>query len=223
MLVVILSGGRGKRLRPITDYVPKPLITLHNIPIIEWQIKYCKKFGIKEFVICTGYKTEQIENYLKAKNNLNVKIHFSIEKSPLGTGGAIKKAGVFIKDKSFFVINGDVITNLNMNKLKSKPNSIASIALRTNYGVLDVSNDKIKKFNEKKNIEHLLMNAGVYYLSKNILKDLPRKGNIETTTFSKYAKLGKLNHVKFNNVIFYSIDSPKDIENCSKEITKIIN
>ena len=223
MLVVILSGGRGKRLRPITDYVPKPLLTLNNIPLIEWQIKYCKKFGIKEFVICTGYKTEQIENYLKKKNNLDVKISFSIEKIPLGTAGAIKKAGIFIKDKSFFVLNGDVITNLNMNKLKTKLNSIATISLRTNYGVLDVSKDKVKKFNEKKNIDQLLMNAGIYYLSKNILKDLPKKGNIETTTFPKYAKLGKLYHVKFKNVIFYSIDSPKDIENCSKEITKIIN
>lgn len=168
MLSVILSGGRGKRLRPITDYVPKPLLTLNNIPLIEWQIKYCKKFGIKEFVICTGYKTEQIENYLKAKNNLDVKISFSIEKTPLGTAGAIKKAGIFIKDKSFFVLNGDVITNLNMNKLKTKLNSIATISLRTNYGVLAVSKDKVKIFNEKKNIDQLLMNAGIYYLSKKI-------------------------------------------------------
>ena len=94
MKAIILAGGRGKRLKQVTDYVPKPLIPLDNIPIIEWQIRYLKKFGIKEIIICTGYKTEQIENYLHIKNNFGVKIRFSKEQSPLGTGGAIKKAAM---------------------------------------------------------------------------------------------------------------------------------
>ena len=66
MKALILTGGLGKRLRPITDYVPKPLVPINNVPIIEWQIRYFKKFGIKEFVICSGYKNEQIRNYLEA-------------------------------------------------------------------------------------------------------------------------------------------------------------
>ena len=116
MKAIILAGGRGKRLRPITDYVPKPLIPIKNIPIIEWQIKYLKKFGISEVIICSGYKTEMIENYLKNKK-LGIKITFSIENKPLGTGGAIKKAGKKIRDKSFLVINGDIITNIDLKKL----------------------------------------------------------------------------------------------------------
>jgi len=108
---IILAGGRGKRLKPITDYVPKPLIPIMNIPIIEWQIKYLKKFGITEVIICSGYKTKMIEDYLNNKK-LGIKIAFSIENKPLGTGGAIKKAGKKIKDKSFIVINGDTITNI---------------------------------------------------------------------------------------------------------------
>ncbi|HSG74252.1 MAG TPA: nucleotidyltransferase family protein, partial [Nitrosopumilaceae archaeon] len=131
MQAVILAGGRGKRLKPITDYVPKPLVPLNNVPILEWQIRYLKKFGIKEFIICTGYKTDQIENFLKAKNNLGVKIQYSVEKTPLGTGGAIKKIISLIKDKSFLVINGDVITNIDIKKLKLKINSIAAIPLKT--------------------------------------------------------------------------------------------
>ncbi len=98
MKAIILAGGRGKRLRPITDYIPKPLVPIKNIPIIEWQIKYLKKFGITDVIICTGYKQELIENYLDMKK-LGIKIKFSIEKTPLGTGGAIKKAVKFIKDK----------------------------------------------------------------------------------------------------------------------------
>jgi len=87
---IILAGGRGKRLKPVTDYIPKPLVPINNIPIIEWQIKYLKKFGVDEVIICTGYKTEMIQNYLDVKN-LGIKIRFSIEKLPLGTGGQLKK------------------------------------------------------------------------------------------------------------------------------------
>ncbi len=156
MKAIILAGGRGKRLSPITDYVPKPLIPIKNIPIIEWQIKYLKKYGVNEVIICTGYKTKMIENYLSMKN-MAIKIKFSIEKLPLGTGGAIKKAGKMIKDKSFFVINGDVITNIDLRKLSKKPNSIASIELRTKFGTLETNGNKITPIKERL-IDEILFN-----------------------------------------------------------------
>ena len=221
MKAIILAGGRGKRLRPVTDYVPKPLVPIKNIPIIEWQIKYLEKFGIDEVIICTGYKQEMIENYLNMKK-MNMKIKFSVEKSPLGTGGAIKKAGKMIKDKSFFVINGDVITNIDLKKLITKQNSIASIELRTKYGILETNDFKITKFKEKKEISDLWMNAGIYHLQNRILQDLPDKGDIEKTVFPDYAKKEKLHTVKFRNVKWYSVDSFKDMEECSLEIEKII-
>jgi len=221
MKAIILAGGRGKRLSPITDYVPKPLIPIKNIPIIEWQIKYLKKYGVNEVIICTGYKTNMIENYLSMKNT-GIKIKFSIEKTPLGTGGAIKRAGKMINDKSFFVINGDILTNIDLRKLSKKPNSIASIELRTKFGTLETNGNKILKFSEKKEISNLWMNAGVYYLQKETLRDLPNKGDIEKTLFPEYAKKGKLNTVKFKKIKWYSIDSIKDIEESSLEIEKII-
>ena len=67
MKALILAGGRGKRLRPITDSIPKPLIPINNIPLIEWSIKYLKKFGINEIIICSGYRSKQIEKNLKGK------------------------------------------------------------------------------------------------------------------------------------------------------------
>lgn len=222
MHAIILAGGRGKRLRPITDYVPKPLVPLNNIPIIEWQISYLKKFGVKEITICTGYKTELIQNFLAVKDNLGVKIKFSVEKTPLGTGGAIKQAGLSIKDKSFFVLNGDTITNIDLRKLAKKQNSIASIELKTKFGVVEIDGDKITKFKEKKEIPNVWMNAGIYHLQKEILQDLPKKGDIEKTVFPDYAKKGKLTTIKFKNVMWYSIDSFKDIEECSSELNKIM-
>ena len=221
MKAVILAGGRGKRLRPITDYVPKPLIPIKNIPIIEWQIKYLKKFGISEVIICSGYKTEMIENYLNNKK-MGVKIIFSIENKPLGTGGAIKKAGKKIKDNSFLVINGDVITNIDLKKLLKKENSIAAIQLKTKFGILQTDEDKIIKFDEKKEIPNLWMNAGIYHLNREIIKELPNVGDIEKTLFPNYAKKEKLFTVKFRNTKWYSIDSFKDMEESSSIIEKII-
>lgn len=221
MKAIILAGGRGKRLKPITDYVPKPLVPINNIPIIEWQIKYLKKFDVKEVIICTGYKADMIESYLNMKE-LGIKIKFSIEKSPLGTGGAIKKAGKMINEKSFFVINGDTITNIDLHKLASKTNTIAAIELRTKYGILETESEKIVNFKEKKEITDTWMNAGIYHLQKEILKKLPVKGDIEKTVFPDYAKKGLLNTIKFKNVEWFSVDSFKDMEECSTRVEKII-
>ena len=221
MKAIILAGGRGKRLRPITDYIPKPLIPIKNIPIIEWQLRYLKKFGIDEVIICTGYKQEMIENHLNMKN-IGIKIKYSIEKTPLGTGGAIKKAGEMIKDRSFFVINGDTITNIDLKKLATKKNVIAAIELRTKYGILETENDKIMDFKEKKEISNTWMNAGIYHLQKEVLKELPTRGDIEKTVFPDYAKKGILNTIKFKNAKWYSVDSFKDMEECALEVEKII-
>lgn len=217
MKALILTGGVGKRLKSITDYVPKPLLPLNNIPIIEWQIRYFKKFGVKEFVICAGYKSEQIINYLDTKN-LGVKITFSIEKTPLGTGGAIRNASRFVDDKNFFVINGDVITDLDLRQLKIKPNSIALVPLRTTFGIVGLKGNKIIRFEEKPNISDYWMNAGIYHLSKEMIPYLPKKGNIENTGFPIFAKKNLLTAVKYPNAFWHSIDSHKDIEECIKNM-----
>ena len=218
MKALILAGGRGKRLRPITDKVPKPLILINNVPLIEHSIKYLKKFGIDDIIICSGYKSKQIENFLKKKNNFNCKIEFSIEKSPLGTGGAIRKATEKISDNSFVVINGDIITDISLRKILKKPNTIASNELKTKFGTMEIRNSKIIAFNEKTDIKNIWMNPGIYHLSSDIRKMLPKKGSLESIVFPKLAKNKLLRTVKFKNALWHSIDSHKDIELCSNDI-----
>ena len=218
MKAMILSGGRGKRLRPLTDTIPKPLILINNTPIIEWSIKYLKKFGITDIILCTGYKTKQIEDYLNKKNNFGCKIEYSVEKEVLGTGGAIKKAIKKISDKSFIVINGDIITNIDLKKIQTKPNSIAAIELRTKYGTMKIKNNKIIQFNEKSVVKNIWMNPGIYHLDTNLSKILPEKGSLESIVFPKLVKKNSLNTIKFKNVLWHSIDSYKDIDMCSKDI-----
>jgi len=215
---LILAGGRGKRLRPITDSVPKPLILINNRPLIHWSINYLKKFGINDIIICSGYRSKQIEKFLKGKNDFGCKIEFSVEKSPLGTGGSIKKAIKKIDDDSFIVINGDVITNIDLRKIKKKPNTIAAIELRTKFGTMDIKNNKILRFNEKSNVKDVWMNPGIYHLNKNIHNLLPSKGSLEADVFPILAKNNLLHTIKFKNVLWHSIDSHKDIELSTKDL-----
>jgi NDP-sugar pyrophosphorylase family protein len=212
---IILAGGVGTRLKPITDYIPKPLIPINNIPIIEWQIRHLKKFNINDIIVCAGYKADQIQNYLEHKKSFESRIKVVIEKKPLGTGGAIKNAVKMIRGKSFLVLNGDVITNIDIRRLYHSPNSIALIELRTRFGTVDLEKDKITNFREKKRVADVWMNAGIYHLNKEIVRDLPSKGSIEETAFLKYAKAGKLIGVRFKDSTWFSIDSHKDIEECS--------
>ena len=218
MKAIILAGGRGKRLRPITDKIPKPLILINNKPLIERTINYLKTYGITEIIVSSGYKSNLIEKFLKKKKNFGCNIIFSIEKTPLGTGGAIKKALKFVDEESFVVLNGDIVTNIDLKKILKKPNTIASNELKTKFGTMDIRNNKILKFNEKKDVTNVWMNPGIYHLSKDIEKLIPRKGSLEGIVFPKMTRNKTLKTVKFKNILWFSIDSHKDIEECSKEI-----
>ena len=218
MKALILAGGRGKRLRPLTDKIPKSLIPINKKPLIQYTIKYLKKFGINEIIICSGYKSKQIQNFLKKKKNFGCKIEYSVEKNPLGTAGAIRNAIKNLSDESFLVINGDIITNIDLKKILKKPNTIAANELKTKFGTMEIKNNKILKFNEKTDVQNVWMNPGLYHLSTGILKILPRTGSLEAEIFPKLAKNKSLHTVKFKNVLWHSIDSFKDIELSSQEI-----
>jgi len=218
MKAIILAGGRGKRLRPITDKIPKPLIPINNRPLIERTIRYLKKYGITQIIISAGYKSYLIEKFLKQNKNFGCQIIFSIEKTPLGTGGAIKKAMKYIEEDSFLVLNGDIVTNIDLRKIMKKENTIAANELKTKFGTMDIRGNKILKFNEKKDVPNVWMNPGIYYLSKDIQKLIPKKGSLEGIVFPKMTRNKTLNTVKFKNALWFSIDSHKDIEECSKEI-----
>ena len=218
MKAIILAGGRGKRLRPITDKIPKPLIPINNKPLIERTIKYLKKYGITEIIISSGYKSNLIKKFLKERENFGCKIIFSTEKTPLGTGGAIKKALKHVDEESFLVLNGDIVTNIDLKKILKKPNTIAANELKTKFGTMDIKNNKILKFNEKKDVTDVWMNPGIYHLSKDIEKFIPKKGSLEGIVFPKMVRNKTLETVKFKDVLWFSIDSHKDIEECSKEI-----
>jgi mannose-1-phosphate guanylyltransferase len=228
MKAVILAGGLGKRLRPLTDDKPKPMIEVLNVPIIEWQIRWFRKYSINEIVICVGYLKEHIIDYIGSGVKFGVKVGYAVEEEPLGTGGALKNAESLLGDglrEGFFMVNGDILTDLNPVELRTKDlPSLALVPLRSPYGVVEVDTDSyVMGFVEKPQIHDRWVNAGVYYLTKDVFDYLPDSGNIETTALPLMAKERKLKARNFSTSFWRSIDSHKDIEEASKEVRLAFN
>jgi mannose-1-phosphate guanylyltransferase len=222
MKAVVLAGGYGKRLRPLTDEKPKPLLPVAGKPIIEWQIQWLVKHGVKQFIIATGYKKElMVEWASQSSDKFGVEILVSIEKEPMGTGGAIKRLREFLKE-NFLVVNGDILTNLDVSLLKGgEVATIALVPLKSPFGVVKTEDNKVVEFVEKPILEDHWINAGVYTFAPRIFDYLPEKGDLEKETFPRLAKGGLIFGVKFPKVYWRSIDSMKDLEEASQEVTKI--
>jgi mannose-1-phosphate guanylyltransferase len=221
MKAVILAGGFGKRLRPLTDQKPKPMIEVLDIPIIEWQVRWLKRYSINEFVVCVGYMKEQIIDHIGSGNRLGVKVGYAVEEEPLGTGGALKNAqSLLTGQEGFFMINGDILTELDPNILHNgSSQTLALVPLRSPYGVVELDGDaKVLGFVEKPTIPDRWINAGVYYFTQEVFPYLPDNGNIEMTALPALAKEGKLKAIKYQDVFWRSIDSHKDIEEAAKEM-----
>jgi NDP-sugar pyrophosphorylase family protein len=224
MKAVVLAGGFGKRLKPLTDQRPKPMIEVLNVPIVEWQVRWLSKFGVKDFVMCVGYMRQQIFDHIGNGSKFGAKIEYSIEEEPLGTGGALKNAKELLADEeSFFMVNGDVLTELDPNRLHvASLHTIALLPLRSPFGVVELDrNSKVLGFVEKPEIQDKWINAGVYHFTQEVFRYLPKNGNIEVTALPTLAQEGKLKAVKYQNVFWRSIDSHKDIEEAAKEMQAV--
>jgi len=226
MKAAIIAGGFGKRLRPLTLEKPKPLVEVASKPIIQWQIEWFKMYGVDTIVVLTGYLREKIIEFLGSGQKLGVNVVYVVEDEPLGTAGAIKNAEGVLSDSVFLAVNGDIITNIPLDKLVNdliKSDALASIALvplRSPYGIVEVDSEgNVKSFKEKPMIEEYLINAGVYAMKPQILQYLPRKGDLERSVFPQLAKEGLLRGVIFKDVYWRAIDTVKDVEEVSKELS----
>ena len=182
---VILAGGLGKRLRPITDEIPKPMIEVYDRPIIEWQIRWFKNHEVDEIVICVGYLKERIIDYIGSGNRYGVRVGYAVEEEPLGTGGALKNAESLInrsKEEGFFMVNGDILTDLDPNVLKNTKNSaLALVPLKSPYGVIELDkNGLVTGFVEKPQINGSMQGSIfspatslIFYQTTEISKHLP--------------------------------------------------
>ncbi len=179
MKAVILAGGLGTRLRSVISDIPKPMADINGLPFLEYLFRYLTKYNIDEVVLAVGYKHDVIENHFH-DNYKDIKIVYSIEDEPLGTGGAIKKASKLLQDNNILIINGDTFFDIDLDKfydnhIKSK--SLISIASKEmfdfdRYGSLDINNNKVISFNEKKYLNKGIINGGIYIINKQIFDNI---------------------------------------------------
>ncbi|MCK5474410.1 MAG: nucleotidyltransferase family protein [Candidatus Aenigmarchaeota archaeon] len=158
MKAVILAGGKGTRLRPLTYAVPKPLLPINQRPMLEHILLHLKQHGITEIIIAVGYLGYQIKNYFGDGSELGINITYSEEKEALGTAGCLAKLKDELNGEPFLVMGGDNLTNLDITdfmRFHNEKKGIASIALveievPVEYGVADLEDDKsILRFREK--------------------------------------------------------------------------
>jgi len=143
-------------------------------------------------VLAVGYLRHKVFEALGDGRRLGVRIFYSVEEEPLGTAGAIKNAEPFMRDDVFIVLNGDVLTNLDLNRLVEAlgdaDRAIALVPLRSPYGIVEFDRDgRITRFREKPLLEGFYINAGVYAFKREVLKFLPERGNIDETAFPMLA------------------------------------
>jgi len=199
---IIISGGLGTRLRPLTDHTPKPLLPIKGKPTVQHIIENLKKHGVKQIIHSVGYKAQMIEDYFKQKP-LGINLIHIKEDEPLGTGGAIKLAAKGL-NQPFLLTWGDNLMDIDWTELQKvhlKNGSQITMALTPredveNFGVAKLEGDKIISFVEKPKRELApsnLINAGAFVIDPVCLNILPEgRSSIEMGCFEKLAPLGKI-------------------------------
>jgi glucose-1-phosphate cytidylyltransferase len=196
MKVVILAGGFGTRLSEYTDKIPKPMVEIGGIPMIEHIMNHYDQFGFKEFIICLGYKQEIIKDYFinynlrksdilvdlkdgKTQLLKSLKKDWKVNLIQTGistkTGGRIKKIQNLISDENFLLTYGDGLSNININKLiefhkeKGKSLTISAFKPQARFGELEITNGEVDSFQEKPQLKQGRINGGFFVVKKKFI------------------------------------------------------
>ena len=177
--VILMAGGLGTRLQPLTNEIPKPLLKVGTKPILETIIENFCNYGFKDIIISVNYKADMIKNYFQDGSKFGVNIEYLEENKRLGTAGALSLIKEDINE-AFFVMNADLLTNVNFEQLldfHNQGNSTSTMCVReydfqVPYGVIKTKDDKIESISEKP-IHKFFVNAGIYLLSPEVLEFIP--------------------------------------------------
>lgn len=232
MYALILAGGKGERLRPLTDTLPKPMVPVCGKPILLHQIEWLKAAGVTDVVFLAGYLWETIQDYFGDGTDFGIRAHYSVEDAPLGRGGAIRKGFPLVpeEEETVVVLNGDVITNealtalaaRHQEKKKADSSHLATIMVVpfvSPYGLVDLnSRDDVVGFREKVEMANWI-NAGVYLFDRRIASELPELGDHETETFPRLAQEGRISALK-SRAFWRSVDSFKDLREAEEHLSR---
>ena len=203
MKALILAGGIGSRLRPLTNNLPKPMIPIFDKPFLHWMLKDLADLGISEAVLAVNYLPDTIMSYFD-QHDVGLKLTSVLENVPLGTAGAVRNATALLQDDKFLVCNGDIFTHIDLDRLiqfhESQNAALTivgtSVENPSAYGVLETDlSDRIERFVEKPDIGEIRsswINAGTYLMNREILEQIPFGSfqMFETDIFPKLLEMG---------------------------------
>ncbi|GAB6055601.1 NTP transferase domain-containing protein [Methanobacterium alkalithermotolerans] len=220
---MILCGGFGKRLRPLTETVPKPLVEIKKgYTILDKQLFDFKNAGVDQVFLLTGFLSDKIQKRYGDEYK-GVKIEYVEEKKPLGTLNAIKLGmDVIDGNKQCIIRNGDVVADLNLKKMiylgerSDYPLSIFITKMQSPYGIVEVSGDRLVSFKEKPILDYYI-NGGVYFSRGSLDFGDFDVGDIEKTLFPMMAKENHLGYYKEDGLFWMAIDTSKELEEIQKE------
>ncbi|MCG3703942.1 nucleotidyltransferase family protein [Aliarcobacter butzleri] len=196
--VILMVGGLGTRLRPLTETTPKPMLKVGNKPILQTIVEKFAEYGYTNIIMCVNYKSHMIQDYFGDGKEFGVNIEYVLENQRMGTAGALS----LLKDKPkepFFVMNGDLLTNVNFEHLHNyhlSTNSIGTMCVReydfqVPYGVVNIKDSKIISIEEKPT-HKFFVSAGIYMLSPEVLEYIPENQFYDMPTlFEKIISKGK--------------------------------
>jgi NDP-sugar pyrophosphorylase family protein len=226
MKAVLLVGGAGTRMRPLTYVVPKCLLPVGGKPLLERTIRYLEGHGITQFVLCVAYLKKQIIDTFGDGSNLGVRIEYAEADAPLGTAGQLRTASRLLND-TFVVMNGDIVTNLSISNLVAthkKMQGVATIALKEfgvkiPYGhVIVDEKGRVTAFEEKPTLNYLA-NAGVYVLEPRVLDAIQsdRPSSLETEVFPGLIAKGEVINSYYEAAYWADVGSMADFERVNDE------
>jgi len=226
---VILAGGLGTRLRPLTYIVPKPMLPVAGKPLLERTLNYLREYEFDEAIVCVAYLKKQIIDYFK-NGDFGIEIRFAEAERPLGTAGQLKTAEPFIEG-TFLAMNGDIVTSMNLKNLiesHSKNSGIGTISLKTYtieipYGYIETKEKGlITSFKEKPSITYKA-NAGIYIFEERIFEYIPAQEivSLEREVFPSLIESGEKIYGYHEDAFWADVGDLAEYEKTNREFTDI--
>ena len=225
---VVLSGGEGVRLRPITNDVPKGLVRVGGKPLLQWVIEWLRDNGVSNIVIGVAYLKDQIIDFFGDGHRYGVNIRYSVHTVEGGTGEGFRLAiSRYVEDRAFFALNGDQIVDIDLRSMSRKHlenKVLATIAVvhpRLPFGLVKVDQDLCQGFVEKPTMRNLFCSSGIYLFQRKIEPLLPNQGDVERTTFPLLARRRRVGVYRHKGS-FITVNSLRELEEAEEQLEKSI-
>ena len=224
---IVLAGGLGTRLRSVVNDVPKCMAPVAGRPFLYYILQYLQKHGVDRVVLSLGYKYEVVTDWVGRQRDFHGEVAFSIEDSPLGTGGAIRKALACVEREDVLVLNGDTFFDVDLERFRvfhRQSGLPVSLALKPmerfeRYGNVEMgAGGKIEAFHEKKYCDKGYINGGVYMVNRDekLFCGCPEKFSFETDILQQKVQSGCLNGF-VSEGYFIDIGIPEDYEKANND------